>query len=146
MRERTEMSRGRGGRFARGRSEVQAPRSSSEIFTLRGPEGVSMPPSCPIAGSCPGRRASGGRERDRPGSYVGGLEAHGDRPAGRRAAVLEASANGRLAKLDETLVDHDRVEPLALAAPQGGGLDEGHDPPPPPPRAGGARAPRPGAI
>src|SRR3954452_15007937 len=47
MRERTEMSRGRGGRLARGRSDVHAPRSSSEIFTLRGPGGVVIPPIVP---------------------------------------------------------------------------------------------------
>src|SRR3954469_22444002 len=41
------MSRGRGGRFPRGRSDVHAPRSSSEIFTLRGPGGVVIPPIVP---------------------------------------------------------------------------------------------------
>src|SRR3954451_14725200 len=41
------MSRGRGGRSPRGRSDVHAPRSSSEIFTLRGPGGVVIPPIVP---------------------------------------------------------------------------------------------------
>src|SRR3954463_1947053 len=117
MRERTEMSRGRGGGVARGRSDVHAPRSSSEIFTLRGPDGVSIPPSCRMAALC--RRERHGARR-----HVGLLEAYGDLPAGRRAAVLEPSADRRLAKLDESVVDHDRVEALALAAGQDGGLDE----------------------
>jgi len=51
MRERTEMSRGRGGRFPRGRSEVHAPRSSSEIFTLRGPSLADIPPIVPHDGA-----------------------------------------------------------------------------------------------
>src|SRR3954468_1663177 len=115
MRERTEMSRGRGGRPVRGRSDVHAPRSSSEIFTLRGPEGVSMPPSCRMTRSHSFSDASDDRERDLPGGEVGGLEAHRDRAAGRLAVALEPPADRRIAELHEAVVDHDRVEALALA-------------------------------
>src|SRR3954469_3425730 len=50
------MSRGRGGRLPRGRSDVHAPRSSSEIFTLRGPGGVVIPPIVPRRRPMPPRR------------------------------------------------------------------------------------------
>src|SRR3954471_21179015 len=128
MRERTEMLRGRGGRLpVRGRSEVHAPRSSSEIFTLRGPGGVDIPPSCPMAATGSSRGPSAGRNRAAAGRHVDALEAHLDRTARRRAAVVEPAADRRLTQLNETLVDHDRVEALALAPREDGRLDEVDD-------------------
>src|SRR3954469_18458873 len=93
------MSRGRGGRFARGRSDVHAPRSSSEIFTLRGPGGVVIPPSCHGGDRCPrGGRPNAWLSTGGAWESIGADATHAGSPVagGLRAARVHAARLGRV--------------------------------------------------